>query len=100
MFTGEFIETSLQKQLLQPGRRYLGYHYPEPRPLTNRERARLQSFPDNFKFTGSFAEVRRQIECCPATGVAEVAKALMPLFRGDYEKVDLNILYQNSEIRL
>jgi len=25
-----------------------GYHYPEPRPLTNRERARLQSFPDVF----------------------------------------------------
>jgi len=25
-----------------------GYHYPEPRPLTNRERARLQSFPDDF----------------------------------------------------
>ena len=46
-----------------------GYHYPEPRPLTNRERARLQSFPDNFKFTGSFAEVRRQIgNACPATG--------------------------------
>ena len=30
----------------------------------------------------------------PPQGVAEVAKALMPLFRGDYEKVDLNILYQ------
>lgn len=30
-----------------------GYHYPEPRPLTNRERARLQSFPDDFIFEGS-----------------------------------------------
>jgi len=25
-----------------------GYHFPEPRALTNRERARLQSFPDEF----------------------------------------------------
>ena len=38
-----------------------GYHYPEPRPLTNRERARLQSFPDDFIFSGNITEVRRQI---------------------------------------
>jgi len=38
-----------------------GYHYPEPRPLTNRERARIQSFPDDFIFEGSVAEVRQQI---------------------------------------
>lgn len=68
-----------------------GYHYPEPRPLTNRERARLQSFPDDFVFKGSVAEVRRQIgNAVPPNGVHEVAKALMPLFTGDYEKVDLH----------
>ena len=27
-----------------------GYHYKEPRPLTNRERARIQTFPDKFIF--------------------------------------------------
>ncbi len=72
-----------------------GYHYPEPRPLTNRERARLQSFPDDFQFIGSVAEVRRQIgNAVPPQGVAELAKALMSLFREEYESVDLNTIYQ------
>ena len=38
-----------------------GYHFDQPRPLTNRERARLFGYPDNFKFEGSITEVRRQI---------------------------------------
>lgn len=67
-----------------------GYHYPEPRPLTNRERARLQSFPDDFEFFGSVAEVRRQIgNAVPPEGVRMLAKRLKPLFSGEYEKVDL-----------
>ena len=36
-------------------------HYKEPRPLTNRERARLQTFPDNFEFKGGYSSVRKQI---------------------------------------
>ena len=68
-----------------------GYHYPEPRPLTNRERARLQSFPDDFIFYGSKTEVRRQIgNAVPPNGVREIAKALLPLFTGNYQKVDLS----------
>lgn len=67
-----------------------GYHYPEPRPLTNRERARIQSFPDDFEFFGSIAEVRRQIgNAVPPVGVHAVANALKPLFLGEYEPVDL-----------
>ena len=38
-----------------------GYHYSEPRPLTNRERARLFGYPDDFVFAGSITDVRRQI---------------------------------------
>ncbi len=67
-----------------------GYHYPEPRPLTNRERARLQSFPDDFVFEGSVTEVRRQIgNAVPPEGVRLVARRLLPLFTGEYEPVDL-----------
>lgn len=67
-----------------------GYHYPEPRPLTNRERARLQSFPDDFHFIGSIAEVRRQIgNAVPPVGVHAVAKALKPLFTQNYSRTDL-----------
>lgn len=72
-----------------------GYHYPEPRPLTNRERARLQSFPDNFEFLGSYAEVRRQIgNAVPPQGVAALAKALLPLFTNEYDAVDLKSKYK------
>ncbi len=67
-----------------------GYHYSEPRALTNRERARLQTFPDDFEFIGSVTEVRRQIgNAVPSEGVRVLAHSLKPLFSGDYEKVDL-----------
>lgn len=67
-----------------------GYHYPENRPLTNRERARIQSFPDDFIFYGNTTEVRRQIgNAVPPVGVHAIANALKPLFEGEYEKVDL-----------
>ena len=54
-----------------------GYHYERQRAvLTNRERARLQTFPDNFTFKGSRSQVRAQIgEAVPplmAKRVAEV----------------------------
>ena len=37
------------------------YHWRENRALTNRERARLQTFPDDFLFCGLKESVRRQI---------------------------------------
>jgi len=37
------------------------YHYEENRALTNRERARLQTFDDSYEFKGSKEEVRKQI---------------------------------------
>jgi len=53
------------------------YHYSEPRPLTNRERARIQTFPDNFEFVGSMAEVRKQIgNAVPPEGVRPIAKEI------------------------
>ncbi|EXS17955.1 DNA (cytosine-5-)-methyltransferase family protein [Acinetobacter sp. 883425] len=67
-----------------------GYHYPEPRAFTNRERARIQSFPDNFEFIGTTTEVRRQIgNAVPPQGVYELAKTILPIFSNSYEKVDL-----------
>lgn len=52
-----------------------GYHYSEPRPLTNRERARLFGYPDDFKFVGTITEVRRQIgNSVPPQGMYPIAK--------------------------
>ncbi|MBE9120782.1 DNA cytosine methyltransferase [Tychonema sp. LEGE 07199] len=75
-----------------------GYHYLEPRSLTNRERARLQTFPDNFVFEGSTTEVRRQIgNAVPPQGIAAVVESLIPLFKGDYPQVDLYEMSQKLQ---
>lgn len=52
--------------------RYL--HPKEHRPITHREAARLQSFPDEFVFTGSKIEIARQIgNAVPPVLAARVA---------------------------
>ena len=70
-----------------------GYHHIEPRPLTNRERARLFGFPDDFIFEGNISQVRKQIgNAVPPPGARVVAKELRKLFAGDFEKADLKSL--------
>lgn len=61
-----------------------GYHYKEDRPLTNRERARLFGYPDDFVFDGSITEVRRQIgNSVPPVAAKVVAKAILPAFNAN-----------------
>jgi DNA (cytosine-5)-methyltransferase 1 len=58
------------------------YHWDEPRALTNRERARLQSFPDDFVFTGSKESVRKQVGMAvPALGAEAIFTALFKSFQ-------------------
>ncbi len=63
------------------------YHFDYPRALTNRERARLQTFPDDFVFAGSKNQVRKQIGMAvPPAGARVVFEALMRCFAGaEYE---------------
>lgn len=63
------------------------YHYSEPRALTNRERARLQTFPDDFVFEGSKESVRKQIGMAvPQAGARIIFEAILNTFAGiDYE---------------
>ncbi|RHP89591.1 DNA cytosine methyltransferase [Firmicutes bacterium AM59-13] len=57
------------------------YHYAEPRALTNRERARLQTFPDNYVFEGSKESVRKQIGMAvPAMGAKVIFEAILRTF--------------------
>jgi len=69
------------------------YHYEEPRALTNRERARLQTFPDNYLFTGSKESVRKQIGMAvPPRGARIIFEALLRTLAGiEYEHVECNI---------
>ena len=53
------------------------YHYKEDRALTNRERARLQTFPDKYNFFGGKESVRRQIGMAvPVLGAEKIMKAV------------------------
>lgn len=66
-----------------------GYHYEEPRPLTNRERARLFGYPDDFIFEGSTTEVRRQIgNSVPPPAAKVIAEELKKIFKGNYKKAE------------
>ena len=57
------------------------YHWKEDRALTNRERARLQTFPDNFEFFGSKESVRRQIGMAlPPLGAKIIFNAILNCF--------------------
>jgi DNA (cytosine-5)-methyltransferase 1 len=66
------------------------YHWKENRALTNRERARLQSFPDDFAFCGSKESVRRQIGMAvPPLGAKVIIEALLKTFAGiAYDSVE------------
>ena len=69
------------------------YHWEENRALTNRERARLQTFPDEFEFKGSKESVRKQIGMAvPARGAKIIFEAVLNSFAGvQYESTDTNI---------
>ena len=60
--------------------RYL--HPVKHRPITHREAARLQTFPDDFKFSGSKIEIAKQIgNAVPPLLAARVADSVRELFR-------------------
>lgn len=60
------------------------YHWEEARALTNRERARLQTFPDSFDFVGSRESVRKQIGMAvPSRGAQIIFESILKSFKGE-----------------
>lgn len=74
------------------------YHWEQPRALTNRERARLQTFPDDYVFVGSKESVRKQIGMAvPCRGAKIIFEAILKTFAGiEYEYVAPTIKEENN----
>ena len=74
------------------------YHYSENRALTNRERARLQTFPDDYIFCGGSESVRKQIGMAvPPAGAAPIFEAILKSFEGvPYQTVDASYCDDNK----
>ena len=65
-------------------------HYSEPRIMTVREHARIQSFPDNYEFKGPYTTggERRKVDVPRYT---QVANAVPPLFAEQVGRVILEL---------
>lgn len=65
-------------------------HPNQPRTITLREAARLQSFPDNFIFSGSAAQVRQQIgNAVPPLLARCIAEGMLPAVMRDVYGVNV-----------
>lgn len=82
------------------------YHWSENRALTSRERARLQTFPDNYVFHGTKEKVRQQIGMAvPPDGAKVVIEAVLKTYAGvQYNSIsakwDVDQLLSQSSMEL
>ena len=70
------------------------YHWLENRALTNRERARLQTFPDDFDFFGNNGSIRSQIGMAiPPLGAQIIFDSILKSFAHiEYDSIEPNLL--------
>ena len=68
------------------------YHWTD-RELTNRERARIQTFPDSYEFIGNYSSVRKQIGMAVPCKLSEIViTAILNSFAGiEYPWVEPNV---------
>ena len=68
------------------------YHWTD-RELTNRERARIQTFPDDYEFVGNYSSVRKQIGMAVPCKLSEIViTAVLNSFAGiEYPSVKANM---------
>lgn len=68
------------------------YHWNEHRALTNEERAALQSFPEDFAFSGTSEQIRKQIGMAvPTKGAKLIFESILKTFAGvEYPYVEPN----------
>ncbi len=80
--------------------RYL--HPSQHRPITHREAARFQTFPDTFRFCGNKIDIARQIgNAVPPLLAAKIAECVYNLLVSQDETLpDTTNLTQNIELQL
>ena len=68
------------------------YHWTD-RELTNRERARIQTFPDDYEFVGNYSSIRKQIGMAVPCDLSEIViTAVLNTFAGiEYPYVEANM---------
>lgn len=68
------------------------YHWTD-RELTNRERARIQTFPDDYEFVGNYSSVRKQIGMAVPCKLSEIViTAILNSFAGiEYPWINSNM---------
>lgn len=68
------------------------YHWTD-RELTNRERARIQTFPDDYEFVGKYSSVRKQIGMAVPCRLSEIViTAILNSFAGiEYPWIESNM---------
>jgi len=76
------------------------YHWKENRALTNRERARLQTFPDNFIFKGNKESQRKQIGMAvPVEGARIIFESILKCFaKIPYNHIDANFSFEKNQV--
>ena len=63
-------------------------HPEETRPFTVREYARIQTFPDDWKFEGSIAQQYKQIaETFPVNFATEIGYSLISFLNSFYQSI-------------
>ena len=69
------------------------YHWTD-RELTNRERARIQTFPDNYEFVGKYNSVRKQIGMAVPCKLSEI---VITAILNSFAKIDYPWIESNME---
>lgn len=73
------------------------FHYSEPRRLTIRECARLQSFPDTFNFAGATSNIYKQIgNAVPPVLAWHLAQAIQNYLKGNSRNMNKLTAYSDQ----
>ena len=71
-------------------------HPEETRPLSVREYARIQTFPDEWEFSGSVASQYKQIgNAVPVNLGYHIAKSVIAMLDGNYDKETMELIYSS-----